>query len=37
MRGQWEGQAQLSGKWVKNLTRLLNRRYTQGQLVWKEM
>ena len=37
MQGQWEGQARLGGKRVKNLTRLLNRRYAQRQLVWKEL
>lgn len=37
MHGQWEGQARLTGKRVKNLTRLLNRQYAQGYLVWKEL
>jgi hypothetical protein len=36
MQGQWEGQARLNGKRVKNLTRLLNRQYAHGYLVWKE-
>jgi len=37
MPGQWEGQAQLNGKRVKNLTRLLNRQYSRRHLVWKEL
>ncbi len=37
MQGQWEGQARLTGKRVKNLTRLLNRRYAQRHLAWKEL
>jgi hypothetical protein len=37
MQGQWEGQARLNRKRVKNLTRLLNRQYSQGYLVWKEL
>ncbi len=37
MQGQWEGQVRLNGKRVKNLTRLLNRHYSQRHLVWKEL
>jgi hypothetical protein len=37
MQGQWEGQARLNGKRVKNLTRLLNRQYAHGHIVWKEL
>jgi len=36
MSGQWEGQARLNGKRVKTLTRLLNRHFSRGHLVWKE-
>jgi hypothetical protein len=36
MPGQWEGQALLNGRRVKTLTRLLNRHFSRGYLVWKE-
>jgi hypothetical protein len=35
--GPWIATAQLNGKRVKSLTRLLNRRYAKQQLIWKEL
>lgn len=37
MVGQWVAQVRTNGKRVKNLTRMLNRQYARGYLVWKEI
>jgi hypothetical protein len=35
--GPWTATVRLNGKRVKNLTRMLNRRYAKNHLIWKEL